>query len=131
MVGDAAGFIDPIFSTGLYLSMKGAFELYDAIRAGGDEHAMDRYEHGRHRELRLWQRVIESWYNGRLFNLHRAGLAYKDTWYGKLISRRVEKRTVRVFTGQAVDKMSFSMKLLDAMFHLGTLLRDPGDLKIN
>ena len=32
-VGDAAGFIDPIFSTGLYLSMKGAFELIKAIES--------------------------------------------------------------------------------------------------
>src|SRR5208337_1808615 len=41
-VGDAAGFIDPIFSTGLYLSMKGAFELLKAIEVGSDD-AMKEY----------------------------------------------------------------------------------------
>jgi len=71
MVGDAAGFIDPIFSTGLYLSMKGAFELFKAIESD-QANAMQKYEDGRHWELKMWQGVIESWYNGRLFSLYRA-----------------------------------------------------------
>ncbi len=130
MVGDAAGFIDPIFSTGLYLSMKGAFALFDAIRSSTPT-AMQQYEASRHQEFALWRRVIDSWYNGRLFNLHRAGLAYQDRWYGAAIAKRMQKRTVRVFTGQAVDKMGFSWHIINAMLQLGTLLRDPDDLRIH
>src|SRR5208337_4257750 len=87
-VGDAAGFIDPIFSTGLYLSMKGAFELIKAIEIGGDE-AMQKYEDGRHWELTMWQRVIDSWYNGKLFNLYRAGQKHRRGLIGSRIERRV------------------------------------------
>ncbi len=130
MVGDAAGFIDPIFSTGLYLSMKGAFALFDAIQSPSPN-AMQDYQAGRHREFALWRRVIDSWYNGQLFNLHRAGLAYQHRWYGSIIARRMQKRTVRVFTGQAVDQMGFSWRVIDAMLRMGTLLRDPGDLQIH
>lgn len=130
MVGDAAGFIDPIFSTGLYLSMKGGFALFEALQSNSPA-AMDDYQAGRHHEFRLWRRVIDSWYNGKLFNLHRAGLAHRDRWYGSLLARRLQKRTVRVFTGQAVDKMGFSLRIIDSMLHFGTLLRDPRDLRIN
>lgn len=33
-IGDAAGFIDPVLSTGLYLGMKDAFKLARAIEVG-------------------------------------------------------------------------------------------------
>jgi len=130
MVGDAAGFIDPIFSTGLYLSMKGAFALFDAIQTNTPQ-AMQQYQAGRHHEFSLWKRVIDSWYNGKLFNLHRAGLAHRNKWYGSLLARRMQKRTVRVFTGQAVDKMGFSLRIIESMLSLGTLMRDPVDLRIH
>jgi flavin-dependent dehydrogenase len=131
MVGDAAGFIDPIFSTGLYLGMKGAFELFKAIEEGGGASAMHRYEQGRHRELKLWQRVIRSWYNGRLFNLFRAGRVRSDGPVGRFIEARVQKRIVSVFTGQAVDQMTFSMRLIDGMMMLGVRMRDPDDLVVS
>ena len=36
--------------------------------------------------LRMWTRgVIDSWYNGKLFNLYRAGQAYKDHPIGSRI----------------------------------------------
>jgi hypothetical protein len=44
MIGDARGFIDPIFSSGVFLSIKSAFLLTDALEAvfAGDEGAEDR-----------------------------------------------------------------------------------------
>jgi flavin-dependent dehydrogenase len=132
MVGDAAGFIDPIFSTGLYLGMKGAFELFSALHDGhGSPSAMRRYDQGRHRELKLWQRVIDSWYSGRLFNLYRSGQKHNDGPVGRFIERRVQKRIVSVFTGQAVDKMAFSMNLIGVMMALGEKVRSPADLAIS
>jgi flavin-dependent dehydrogenase len=132
MVGDAAGFIDPIFSTGLYLGMKGAFELFHALHEGGaTERAMNRYEQGRHRELKLWQRVIHSWYSGRLFNLYRAGQMHNDGPVGRFIERRVQKRIVSIFTGQAVSKMTFSMNLIGVMMKFGERLRSPADLAVS
>jgi flavin-dependent dehydrogenase len=128
MVGDAAGFIDPVFSTGLYLSMKGAFEVFKALESGAPN-AMKKYENGRHWELRMWQRVIDSWYSGRLFNLYRAGQKHKDGLIGRRISGRVQKRLLRIFTGQAVDD-PYAMQLFEYLVSFGQLLRDPRDLVV-
>ena len=128
MAGDAAGFIDPVFSTGLYLSMKGAFEIMKAIESGAPN-AMKKYENGRQWELRMWQRVIDSWYSGRLFNLYRAGQKHKNGMIGRRISGRVQKRLLRIFTGQAVDDI-YAMQLFEYLVSFGQLLRDPRDLVV-
>ena len=127
-VGDAAGFIDPVFSTGLYLSMKGAFELLKAIESGTDD-AMQKYQDGRQWELRTWQRVIDSWYNGKLFNLYRAGQKHRNGLIGSRIERRVRKRLLRIFTGQAVDD-PFNMQVFGYLTLFGTVLRNPADLVV-
>src|SRR6185295_5920045 len=36
LTGDAGGFLDPIFSSGLFLAIKGAFRAADAIEKGTD-----------------------------------------------------------------------------------------------
>jgi flavin-dependent dehydrogenase len=128
MVGDAAGFVDPVFSSGLYLGMKGAFELVKAIESGSAD-AMQKYEDGRHWELKMWQRVIESWYSGRLFNLYRAGQKYKDTLVGARMVGRVRKRLARILTGEAVDD-TWSMRLFEYLISFGTVIRDPADLVV-
>jgi len=124
-IGDAAGFIDPVFSTGLYLAMKSAFELMKAIDGG----SMERYEAGRHWEMKMWQRVIDSWYNGKLFNLYRAGRKHENNLLGRRISRRVRKRLLRIFTGQAVDE-KFNMQVFEYLTLAGTVLRNPRDLVV-
>jgi len=128
MVGDSAGFVDPVFSSGLYLGMKGAYELFKAIQAGTDQ-AMRQYERGRHIELKKWQGVIESWYDGKLFNLYRAGQKYKDNPIGAKVALRVRKRLARILTGEAVDD-GFNMKLFQYLISFGTVMRDPKDLEV-
>jgi flavin-dependent dehydrogenase len=128
LIGDAAGFIDPVFSTGLYLGMRSAFDLADAIGADSPR-AMQRYEHGLRREMRLWQPVIDSWYDGRLFNLSRAGQIYKDNAIGARVGKRIQKRLARVFSGQAVEN-SINMRIFSGLTRLGALLRDPRDLVV-
>ena len=84
MIGDAAGFLDPVFSTGVYLGMKDGFELFDAIE-NGSSRAMQKYEEQRHLELKLWQIIIDGWYSGKLFNLYRVGQQYKSNPIGARI----------------------------------------------
>ncbi len=52
LVGDAAGFIDPIFSTGVFLAMKSADLVADAIE--------QRLRRGSMRLLRRYQRDVKS-----------------------------------------------------------------------
>lgn len=129
LIGDAAGFIDPVFSTGLYLGMRSAFDLAAAIQADSPR-AMHRYEHGLRREMRLWQPVIDSWYDGRLFNLYRAGQQYKDNAVGARVGKRIQKRLARIFSGQAVEN-AINMQIFSGLTRLGALLRDPRDLAVH
>ncbi len=129
MVGDAAGFIDPVFSTGLYLGMKGAFEIFKAIESNAPN-AMQEYEDGRRWELKMWQGVIESWYSGRLFSLYRAGQKLKNNPVGARIAPHVQKHLTRIFTGQAVDDI-YSRKLFESLTAFGTVIRNPKDLVVH
>ncbi|HWE04105.1 MAG TPA: tryptophan 7-halogenase [Tepidisphaeraceae bacterium] len=128
MVGDAAGFIDPVFSTGLYLSMKGAFKLFDAIQSG-TAGAMRTYEKAMNWEFRHWRRVIDSWYNGRLFNSYRVGQKQKALPFGLRVEAHVQKHLVRIFTGQAVEDF-YSRRLFGHLTTVSALMRSPKDLVV-
>jgi flavin-dependent dehydrogenase len=46
LVGDSAGFVDPVFSSGLYLGIKSAFEACEALTIGSAK-AMEKYQSDR------------------------------------------------------------------------------------
>lgn len=65
LVGDAAGFLDPIFSTGVFMAMKSADVATSAIEQrlrGGSMRALRRYERSVHSALRKYFRFIENFY---------------------------------------------------------------------
>ncbi len=102
MAGDAAGFIDPVFSSGVYLAMKSGVELARALEAGTPE-AMMRYERIWRRELKLWQRMVNTWYNGRLFTLFRVGQDMMGNFVGRAIEPHMASQLIQIFTGGAND----------------------------
>ena len=66
LVGDAAGFLDPIFSTGVFMAMKSADMAAGAIVArvrGGSMRALERYERELQRGLDKYLRFIEHFYD--------------------------------------------------------------------
>ena len=128
-IGDAAGFLDPVFSTGLYLAMKSGKMAAEAIRKGDLAAFMD-YEKKYRWELRLWQKVLNTWYNGHLFSLYRAGQKMRNNFIGKGIEPHIEKHLSRIFTGEAVNGI-YSRGLLSFMSRFALLVRSPKDLKIN
>ncbi|PYQ53406.1 MAG: hypothetical protein DMF59_02005 [Acidobacteria bacterium] len=65
LVGDAAGFIDPIFSTGVFLAMKGADVAADAVELRlrrGSIRLLRKYERSINRALQRYFRFIENFY---------------------------------------------------------------------
>lgn len=98
MVGDAAGFIDPVFSSGLLLSFSGAKLLAQTLAENGDLSAYERFYR---RHLRGWQRVVDLFYDGRFFGLVRVGRAEKDSpIHGESI-RDLTLHLTRILTGVA------------------------------
>jgi len=111
LTGDAGGFLDPIFSSGLFLAIKGAFRLADAIEAGTGA-AFKQYQKEQMRELEVWQKLVDTWYSGRLFTLFKVGEDRMDTALGRFIGPHMQKHLTRIFSGEAVYK-SYSRRFLN------------------
>jgi len=100
LVGDAAGFADPIFSTGTYLAMRGAEMLADALSSEAPG-ALRAYEDEWLEELRAWQRIIGLWYDGRLFSLLRLGRFMRKLPPARPVDHHIGRHMTRIFTGEA------------------------------
>ncbi len=118
LTGDAGGFLDPIFSSGLFLAVKGAFAAAEAIDAG-TESAFKKYQKEQLYELQIWQKLVDTWYSGRLFTLFKVGQDRMDTAFGRFIGPHMQRHLTRIFTGEAVYK-SYSRGFLN--FVLGPMI---------
>jgi len=128
LVGDAFGFVDPVFSSGLLIALDSARELARALLQGSDA-ALARYERHVLRHLGNWQRVVGHFYDGRLFTLFRVGEYVRSTWLGKLMDFHFAKHMPRVFTGEATTRR-YSVGLVEFMCRYGLIDNDPNDLAV-
>ena len=74
-IGDAFGFVDPMLSSGLFLAMESASQL-DAALAG--RRGLRPYDAAMRRWYHAWTRLINYFYDGRIFSLHEAGHLMKQ-----------------------------------------------------
>ncbi len=118
LTGDAGGFLDPIFSSGLFLAIKGSFAAAEAIIAGTDE-AFKKYQKYQLYELSIWQKLVDCWYSGSLFTLFKVGQDRMDTALGRYIGPHMQRHLTRIFSGEAVYK-SYSRRFLN--FVLGPMI---------
>src|SRR5258705_12945520 len=77
-VGDAAAFLDPIFSTGVMLAMQGGLEaaevIHRALRAGGaSARAFTRYERGVRKRYHHFRRFAVGFYDP----------SFRELWYSR------------------------------------------------
>lgn len=128
LIGDSAGFIDPVFSTGLFLAMDSAFRLVNAL----DENSrsdLDAYQNEWQKELQTWQSVIDTWYDGKLLSLFKLGQIPRNTWLGKQVNKHITKHVTRIFTGE-IHSGTYSHKLLNFMAKYGVADQDAKALRI-
>jgi flavin-dependent dehydrogenase len=118
LTGDAGGFLDPIFSSGLFLAIKGSFAAAEAIDASTDE-AFKKYQKYQLYELSIWQKLVDCWYSGSLFTLFKVGQDRMDTAFGRFIGPHMQRHLTRIFSGEAVYK-SYSRRFLN--FVLGPMI---------
>jgi hypothetical protein len=123
LVGDAYGFLDPVFSSGLLVALNAAKELARAIQTGG-EPAFQHYERHVLRHLRVWQQIVDHFYSGRLFTLFDVGEYVRRTPPGKLLDLHFRKHLPRVFTGERTTG-GYSPWLLNFMCRYGLAGNDP------
>ena len=97
MVGDAFGFIDPMLSPGVFLALRSAELLADALAPGGKRRAIPSppeldaalaaYAARQHALLAAWFELVAYLYDGRLVALMRAGRDWMTPGSGFLKSR--------------------------------------------
>ncbi|HEY5041663.1 MAG TPA: NAD(P)/FAD-dependent oxidoreductase [Verrucomicrobiae bacterium] len=128
LVGDSAGFIDPVLSSGLFIGMFGATLLAEAIEKNTSE-AFRAYETEIKHHLTCWHEIVDYFYNGRLFTFFRAGEALRDKWIMKLTRPHIAKHLGRVFSG-AASTSAYSLGLL--RFGMKYCMRDddPRDMAV-
>lgn len=128
LVGDTAGFIDPVFSSGLFLGMNGAFLLANAISAGSRQ-ALDHYAAEATHHLKTWHEIVDYWYNGRLFTCFKVGEKLRDTLLVKLTFPHMNKHMGRIFGG-AASNSAYSIGLLRFAMKYGLKDEDPNDFVV-
>jgi flavin-dependent dehydrogenase len=128
LLGDAFGFVDPIFSSGLLIGLDGAVALAEAI-LDGREAALRRYEARVLRHLANWQRVAGYFYDGRLFTLLKVGELMRTRLPGRMLDFHFRKHMPRVFTGESTTRR-YSVGLLDFMTRHGLAGNDPQQLAV-
>jgi hypothetical protein len=128
LCGDALGFIDPVLSSGMLLSLDGARTLAAAIR-DGSQSAFAKYQARAIRNLDDWSRIVDAYYSGRLFTLFKVGEYVRHTWLGKMTDWHFRKHLPRVFTGEATDSR-YSMRVVDFMLKYGLAGNDPAEFAV-
>jgi flavin-dependent dehydrogenase len=128
LVGDTAGFIDPVFSSGMFIGMHGSMALAEAIRTG-DTEAFQRYEKDVIHHLRTWHELVSYFYNGRLFTCFYVGQMLRDHFLVRLSFPHINKHMGRIFSG-AASTSPYSLALLRFAMKYGMKNEDPSDLMI-
>jgi hypothetical protein len=129
LLGDAFGFIDPVFSSGLLIAFESARNLAEALLDGSDR-ALQEYDRRTQHSLESWQRVIGWFYSGRLLTLFKVGAYVRGTLAGKLLDFHFRKYMPRIFTGEDATNR-YSLALVEFMVKHGLAGNDPTKLQIN
>jgi len=128
LVGDAFGFVDPVFSSGMLIALQSADWLAEAILKGTPR-ALSRYEKRVNHNLVCWQRVIGWFYDGRLLTLFRVGEYVRNTPIGRMLDFHFRKHMPRIFTGEDATH-PYSLGLVQFMVNYGLAQNDPDALRI-
>ncbi|HYF37832.1 MAG TPA: tryptophan 7-halogenase, partial [Prosthecobacter sp.] len=102
LLGDAFGFVDPMLSPGLFMSLEGARQLDECVFSQGAgillqpealQRALNRYSQRIIHWHHAWTELVRYFYDGRIFQMHLAGknLAMKPSPFN--LASRMERHT--------------------------------------
>ncbi len=129
LLGDAFGFVDPVFSSGMLVGLDAALELSKLLLAGGEREALARYQAHVLHHLANWHRVANYFYDGRLFTLLKLGDKKRTEFPWQLVDPHFRKHLPRVFTGESTTRR-YSMGLLDFMVRWALIGTDARPLAV-
>lgn len=137
MVGDAFGFVDPMLSPGLCMAMLSAERLAGLIPArggwnGGLAGALPGYEAWFRAQLEAWQSLVDHFYDGRIFAIHRSGADFCQR-LPKAVSRLLDRHIAKHLAGMAAGALTtnpYSRGLLGFLGKHAIRGHDPKDFAI-
>jgi flavin-dependent dehydrogenase len=124
LVGDTAGFVDPILSSGLFVALETSRKLAEILESPRSN--MEEYDQFVKHQLDVWDEVTDLFYNGRMMALFNAGQDVQDSLMGQLLNPVMEKHISRVVTG-GITRSAFSMWLIRFMSQYGLMDHEPED----
>ena len=123
LVGDTAGFIDPVFSSGTFIGMASAFLLADTLHKNSPA-AFQKYERQVKHHLTIWHEIVGYYYDGRLFTSFNVGERLRGTLLMKLLFPHINKHMGRIFLG-AASTSPYSLRLMRVLVKYGLKDEDP------
>jgi flavin-dependent dehydrogenase len=110
LLGDAFGFVDPMLSPGLFMSLEGARLLDECVFARGAkvlqdpaalQRGLERYSRRVVQWHHAWMELVQYFYDGRIFQMHLAGknLAMKPSPFN--VASIMERHTSRHLASMA------------------------------
>lgn len=91
MLGDAGGFVDPVFSSGMLIAMHSANQLADTLIK---EQPLSAYELLIQTHLKSWFEIVDYYYNGRSMSSIKVGMGMPDNKINRLIYKWVSSLLV-------------------------------------
>ena len=128
LAGDAFGFIDPVFSSGMLIALESARQLADALLDGSPA-ALAAYERDILHKLECWQRIATYFYSGQILTLFRVGEVVKQRFWGRVLDFHFRKHMPRIFTGEGTTNR-YSQWLVGFMVERGLYGQNPDELRI-
>ncbi|HXC98486.1 MAG TPA: tryptophan 7-halogenase, partial [Verrucomicrobiae bacterium] len=78
MTGDAFGFVDPMLSPGMHLALHSAELLSENLDN------LEAYSAQMRKLIHYWMKLIEYFYNGRIFAMYQSGMAFENKFPGRV-----------------------------------------------
>lgn len=129
-VGDSFGFVDPMLSPGLAMAMVSAEELAKIILTTNPQRwqpAFEKYLDWFRDMLVAWQKLVDMFYDGRIFALFRTGNDISAMFPGAvsdMIQRHFEKN-IAGMAGGGLTNHPYSRRLLQFMGRYGIYGHQP------
>ena len=126
VLGDSAGFVDPIFSSGILIAMDSAYKLAEGLVQGT---SLKNYDKAIQHHLDAWSEIAGYYYNGRIMTSIKVGQAFESSSAGRLLTPWIKKHISRIFSGAAATH-PLSMNLLRFLVKYALRGEDPKQYEI-
>jgi flavin-dependent dehydrogenase len=126
MTGDAFGFVDPMLSPGVYLALHSAELLSEHL----DD--MEGYSAHLRKLLQAWMKLIQYFYDGRIFAMYHTGMAFERQFPGRLSAamHRFFDRTIAAMASGFTTTSRFGHGLLQLSSGPSVLKTNPAAMAI-